>query len=62
MFTFIAWLILLMISWPLAILAVILYPVFWIITLPFRLLGIAVEGVFDLLKGIIMLPGKLLKR
>jgi len=62
MFTFIAWIILFVLCWPLAILALVLYPVFWILTLPFRLAGIAVEGVFGLLKGIILLPGRLLQR
>jgi hypothetical protein len=62
MFTFIAWTILFILCWPLAILALVLYPVFWILTLPFRLAGIAVEGVFGLLKGIILLPGRLLQR
>ena len=56
MFTFIAWLILFVLCWPLAILALVLYPVFWLLSLPFRLLGIAVDGVFGLLKGIITLP------
>jgi hypothetical protein len=62
MLTFIAWIILFILCWPLAILALMLYPVFWILTLPFRLVGIAVDGAFDLLKSIIMLPGRLLKR
>ena len=62
MFTFIAWLILFVLCWPLAILALVLYPVFWILTLPFRLVGIAVDGVFSFLKGIIMLPARLLRR
>jgi hypothetical protein len=62
MITFIAWLILFVICWPLAILALVLYPVFWIITLPFRLLGIAVDGAFSLLKAIITFPGRLLQR
>ena len=61
MFTFIAWIILFILCWPLAILALVLYPFFWILSLPFRLLGIVVDGVFDLLKGVIMLPGKLLR-
>jgi hypothetical protein len=61
MFAFIAWIILFILCWPLAILALVLYPVFWILTLPFRLAGIAVEGVFGLLKGIILLPGRLLQ-
>jgi hypothetical protein len=62
MLTFIAWIILFILCWPLAILALVLYPVFWILTLPFRLLGIAVDGAFDLLKSILMLPGRLLQR
>ncbi|MCX6207446.1 MAG: hypothetical protein NTZ19_14480 [Bacteroidetes bacterium] len=62
MITFLAWIILFILCWPIAILALVLYPIFWILTIPFRILGIAVDGVFDLLKGIIMLPGKLLRR
>lgn len=61
MITFFFWIILFILCWPLAILALVLYPVFWILTIPFRILGIAVDGVFGLLKGIIMLPGKLLR-
>ena len=60
MFTFLLWLILLIICWPLALLALILYPLVWLILLPFRLVGIAVEGVFALLKAIIMLPARIL--
>lgn len=59
---FILWLILLVISWPLALLALILYPFFWLLLLPFRLLGIAVDGIFDLLKAIFTLPGRILNR
>jgi hypothetical protein len=62
MFTFIVWLILFVICWPVALLALLLYPVVWLLALPFRLLGVAVDGVFSLLKGIIMLPGRLLQR
>lgn len=62
MVTLIVWLILFVLCWPLAILALVLYPIIWIISLPFRLVGIAVDGVFSLLKGIIMLPGRLLRR
>jgi hypothetical protein len=62
MLTFIAWIILFILCWPLAILALVLYPIFWLITLPFRLVGIAVGGVFQLLKSIILLPARLLKR
>ncbi|MES2646341.1 MAG: hypothetical protein V4717_05665 [Bacteroidota bacterium] len=62
MITFIAWIILFVLCWPLAIAALLLYPVFWLISLPFRLLGIAVGGVFQFLKAIIMLPARFLQR
>jgi hypothetical protein len=58
---FLVWLILLIVCWPAAILAVILYPVVWLILLPFRLVGIAVDGVFSLLRGIFSLPARLLR-
>ncbi len=54
------WLLLLMVCWPLALLALVLYPLLWIIALPFRLVGIAVEGVFELLRSIVLLPSRLL--
>jgi hypothetical protein len=57
---FLLWLILLVLCWPLALLAVVLYPFVWLLLLPFRLVGVAVEGVFGLLKGIILLPARLL--
>jgi len=60
MFTFLVWLVLLFFCWPLALLALILYPIVWLLLLPFRILGIAVEGVFELLKAIILLPARLL--
>ena len=55
------WLILLVLCWPLALLALLLYPVVWILLLPFRLVGITVNAVFDLFKAIITLPVRLLK-
>jgi hypothetical protein len=58
---FLLWCILLVLCWPLALLALLLYPVVWILLLPFRLVGIAVGGVFDLLKVLITLPGRLLR-
>ena len=58
--TFILWLILLVICWPLAIMALIAYPLIWLLLLPFRLLGIAVEGVFELLRAIILFPVRVL--
>jgi hypothetical protein len=60
MLTFILWLILLLLCWPLAILALLLYPFVWLLLLPFRLVGIAVEGVFALLKAVIMFPARVL--
>ena len=57
---FLLWLILLIVCWPLALLAVVLYPLVWLILLPFRLVGIAVEGVFSLLRSMILLPGRVL--
>lgn len=60
MTTFLLWLILLVVFWPLALLALVLYPIVWLLILPFRILGIAVEGVLGLMKSIIMLPSRLL--
>lgn len=60
MIKFILWCILLVACWPLALLALVLYPLVWLLMLPFRLVGIAVEGVFELLRAIILLPAKLL--
>ena len=61
MLTFLLWLILLVLCWPLALLALILYPLIWLILLPFRLIGIAVEGILALIKAIIMLPARILR-
>jgi hypothetical protein len=61
MVKFLLWLILLVLCWPLALLALILYPIIWLILLPFRLAGIVVEGVFALLVAIILFPGRLLR-
>ena len=61
MFTFLAWLLLFLVCWPLALLALVLYPLVWLILLPFRLLGVAVESVFELLKAVLFLPARLLK-
>ena len=62
MFTFLLWLILLVLCAPLAILAIVLYPVVWLLLLPFRLLGIAVNGVLSIIKSVFLLPAKLLQR
>ena len=60
MLSFLAWLLLLFLCWPLALLALILYPVAWLLLLPFRLLGVGVEAVFELLRAIVMLPARIL--
>ena len=60
MFTFLVWLVLLFFCWPLALLALILYPFIWLLLLPFRIVGIAVGGVLELVKAIIFLPARLL--
>lgn len=60
MAAFLLWLILLVVCWPLALLALILYPLIWLLLLPFRLLGFAVEGVFGLVKGLFLLPARIL--
>ncbi len=54
------WLILFVICWPVAILALVLWPFVWLLSLPFRLLGIAVVGVFSLLRAMVMLPARIL--
>ena len=54
------WLLLFVLCWPLALLALILWPLLWLISLPFRLVGIAFEGVFELLRAIFLLPARLL--
>lgn len=61
MWTFILWLILLVIAWPLALLALVLYPIVWLLLLPFRLVGIAVDAVFGFLKALLMLPARVLR-
>jgi len=61
MVKFLLWLILLFLCWPLALLALVLYPLVWLLLLPFRLIGIAVSGVFELLYAIITLPARVLR-
>ena len=60
MFGFLLWCLLFVLCWPLAILALLMWPLVWLITLPFRLLGIAVDGAFSLLRAIVMLPARVL--
>lgn len=61
MLTFILWCLLFILCWPLAIAALFLYPIVWLLLLPFRLLGIAVHGVLALVTAVIMLPVRVLK-
>ena len=58
--TFVGWLILLVLCWPLALLALVLWPIVWLISLPFRLVGITFEALFALLRAILMLPARVL--
>ncbi len=60
MIAFLLWLLLLLLCWPLALAALVLYPLVWLLLLPLRLAGVAVEGVFALLRAIIMLPARAL--
>jgi hypothetical protein len=61
MAAFFLWCILLVICWPIALLALVLYPIVWLLLLPFRLVGIAVHGVFELLRAILFLPARVLR-
>ena len=58
---FLLWLILLVICWPLALLGLILYPIVWLLLLPFRLLGMTVSAVFELLRALITVPARILR-
>jgi len=60
MVKFLLWLILVILCWPLGILALVLYPIVWLFLLPFRLVGVAVEGVFAFIRAIFMLPSRIL--
>ena len=60
MAAFLLWLLLVVVCWPLALLALVLYPLVWLLLLPFRILGIAVDGVLGLLKAVLFLPARLL--
>jgi hypothetical protein len=61
MLKFLLWLLLLVLAWPLALLALVLYPLVWLLSLPFRLLGISVRGVFELLEAVLRFPARLLR-
>ena len=60
MLAFLAWCILFILAWPLALLVLVLYPIVWLLLIPFRILGIAVDGVLELLKAVLFLPARLL--
>lgn len=61
MVAFLLWLLLLVLCWPLALIAIVLYPIVWLLLLPFRLVGIVVSGVFEFLKALILLPARILQ-
>ena len=61
MIKFLLWIILLILCWPLALAALVLYPLVWLLLLPFRIVGIAVGGVLELVRAIIFLPGRLIR-
>ena len=62
MVAFLLWLLLAIVSLPLAVLALVLYPLIWVLAIPFRLVGVSVKGVFALLTGLVTLPARLLDR
>jgi hypothetical protein len=62
MFTFLLWFLLLILCWPLAIVALILYPIVWLLLLPFRIVGIAVGGVLELIWALLTLPARLVRK
>jgi hypothetical protein len=61
MVRFVLWCILLFLCWPLALVALVLYPLVWLVLLPFRIVGIAVDGALELVRGIILLPARILR-
>ncbi len=60
MIKFLLWLLLLVVAWPIALLALVLWPLVWLLSLPFRLVGLVVEGLFAFLRAVVMLPARLL--
>ncbi len=60
MWTFLVWVVLLVLCWPLALMALVAYPFVWLLCLPFRIVGIAVDGVLGLVRGLVMLPARIL--
>lgn len=61
MIKFLLWCILLVLCWPLALIALILYPIIWLLLLPFRIVGIALDGVLELVRAIILFPARILR-
>jgi hypothetical protein len=61
MVAFLLWCVLLVLCWPLALLALVAYPIVWVLLLPFRVLGIAVDGALGLIRGLVMLPARVLR-
>ncbi|MDJ0923333.1 MAG: hypothetical protein QNJ77_02125 [Acidimicrobiia bacterium] len=61
MLSFLLWLLLAVVAWPLALAVLVLYPLVWLLSIPFRLVGISVRGVFELLEAIIRLPARLVR-
>jgi hypothetical protein len=61
MLSILLWLVLLIFCWPLALILLVLYPLIWLILLPFRIVGVAVEGVFELIRAIFLFPARVLR-
>lgn len=61
MTTFLIWMVLLVFCWPVALLALVLYPIVWLLTLPLRLIGIGVEAIFETLRALLLLPARVLR-
>lgn len=60
MLKFLLWLVLLVLCWPVALIALLLWPILWLLSLPFRLVGVVFEGMFELVRAIVLLPARLL--
>ncbi|MEX0676643.1 MAG: hypothetical protein WD063_06180 [Pirellulales bacterium] len=62
MLTFLLWCLLLVLCWPLAILVVVVYPFVWVLLLPFRLIGLSVDAIFETLHAVLTLPSRIVRR
>jgi hypothetical protein len=62
MLTFLLWCLLLMVCWPLAILVVLIYPLVWVVLLPFRLIGLTCDAIFETLRAVLLLPARIARR